>query len=199
MNQDIFQEGIEYLLSVETKFKKLVPKEEIKFFLRPPGFEGICSLVIEQQISVAAAESIKNKVFHLMDSVCSSKFIVLGESLLRNAGLSRPKINYLKGIAEYEISGKLEFNKINAMNDDEAREYLCRLKGIGNWTADCYLMACLGRQDIWPIGDIGLQEGVRKLKNLTVRPDINEMIAIADDWRPYRSVAANLLWRDYDE
>ena len=199
MNHDISQEGIKYLLSVETKFKKLVPKEEIKFFLRPPGFEGICSLVIEQQISVAAAESIKNKVFHLMDNVCSSKFIDLEESLLRSAGLSRPKINYLKGIAEHEISGKLEFNKINVMDDDEAREYLCRLKGIGNWTADCYLMACLGRQDIWPIGDIGLQEGVRKLKNLTARPDINEMIAIADDWRPYRSVAANLLWRDYDE
>ena len=199
MNQDIFQEGIEYLLSVETKFKKLIPKEEIKFFLRPTGFEGICSLVIEQQISVAAAESIKNKVFHLMDNVCSSKFIDLEESLLRSAGLSRPKINYLKGIAEHEISGKLEFNKINVMDDDEAREYLCRLKGIGNWTADCYLMACLGRQDIWPIRDIGLQEGVRKLKNLTVRPDINEMIAIANDWRPYRSVAANLLWKDYDE
>ena len=199
MNQDIFQEGIEYLLSVERKFKKLVPKEKIKFFLRPSGFEGICSLVIEQQISVVAAESIKNKVFHLLDNVCSSKFIDLEESLLRSAGLSRPKINYLKGIAEHEISGKLEFNKINAMDDDEAREYLCRLKGIGNWTADCYLMACLGRQDIWPIGDIGLQEGVRKLKNLTQRPDINQMIAIADDWRPYRSVAANLLWRDYDE
>ena len=199
MNQDIFQEGIEYLLSVERKFKKLVPKEKIKFFLRPSGFEGICSLVIEQQISVVAAESIKNKVFHLLENVCSSKFIDLEESLLRSAGLSRPKINYLKGIAKHEISGKLEFNKINAMDDDEAREYLCRLKGIGNWTADCYLMACLGRQDIWPIGDIGLQEGVRKLKNLTVRPDINEMIAIADDWRPYRSVAANLLWRDYDE
>ena len=199
MNQDIFQEGIKYLLSVETKFKKLVPKEEIKFFLRPSGFEGICSLVIEQQISVAAAESIKNKVFHHMDNVCSSKFIGLEESLLRSAGLSGPKINYLKGIAEHEISGKLEFNKINVMDDDEAREYLCRLKGIGNWTADCYLMACLGRQDIWPIGDIGLQEGVRKLKNLTVRPDINEMIAIANDWRPYRSVAANLLWKDYDE
>ncbi len=199
MNQDIFQEGIEYLLSVERKFKKLVPKEKIKFFLRPSGFEGICSLVIEQQISVVAAESIKNKVFHLLDNVCSSKFIDLEESLLRSAGLSRPKINYLKGIAKHEISGKLEFNKINAMDDDEAREYLCRLKGIGNWTADCYLMACLGRRDIWPIGDIGLQEGVRKLKNLTVRPNINEMITIADDWRPYRSVAANLLWRDYDE
>lgn len=199
MNQDIFQEGIEYLLSVERKFKKLVPKEKIKFFLRPSGFEGICSLVIEQQISVVAAESIKNKVFHLLDNVCSSKFIDLEESLLRSAGLSGPKINYLKGIAKHEISGKLEFNKINAMDDDEAREYLCRLKGIGNWTADCYLMACLGRRDIWPIGDIGLQEGVRKLKNLTVRPNINEMITIADDWRPYRSVAANLLWRDYDE
>ena len=199
MNQKIFQEGIKYLLSVEVKFKKLVPKDKINFFLRPSGFEGICSLVIEQQISVAAAESIKSKVFDLMENVCSSEFIDLNEILLRNAGLSRPKINYLKGIAEQEIFGKLEFNKINMMNDEDACKYLCQLKGIGSWTADCYLMACLGRQDIWPVGDIGLQEGVKRLKNLEERPSLDEMVVIASRWRPYRSVAANLLWREYDD
>tara|TARA_B100000676_G_C17751047_1_gene666504 strand:+ start:197 stop:796 length:600 start_codon:yes stop_codon:yes gene_type:complete len=199
MNQRIFQEGIKYLVSVENRFIKLIPKGSINFFLRPSGFEGICALVIEQQISVAAANSIKNKIFNLMQNITSREFINLNEKLLRNAGLSRPKINYLKGIAENEVSKKFDFNKIQLMSDDEARDYLCGLKGIGEWTADCYLMACLGRQDIWPLADIGLQEGVKKLMNLKQRPDQNKMLHLAKKWRPYRSVAANLLWNDYDD
>ena len=199
MNQKIFQDGIKYLVSVENRFIKLIPKGSINFFLRPSGFEGICALVIEQQISVAAANSIKNKIFNLMQNITSKEFINLNEKLLRNAGLSRPKINYLKGIAENEVSKKFDFNKIQLMSDDEARDYLCGLKGIGEWTADCYLMACLGRQDIWPLADIGLQEGVKKLMNLKQRPDQNKMLHLAKKWRPYRSVAANLLWNDYDD
>tara|TARA_Y100001936_G_scaffold158945_1_gene155359 strand:+ start:666 stop:1265 length:600 start_codon:yes stop_codon:yes gene_type:complete len=199
MNQRIFQEGIKYLVSVENRFIKLIPKGSINFFLRPSGFEGICALVIEQQISVAAANSIKNKIFNLMQNITSKEFINLNEKLLRNAGLSRPKINYLKGIAENEVCKKFDFNKIQLMSDDEARDYLCGLKGIGEWTADCYLMACLGRQDIWPLADIGLQEGVKKLMNLKQRPDQNKMLHLAKKWKPYRSVAANLLWNDYDD
>ena len=199
MNQRIFQEGIKYLVSVENRFIKIIPKGSINFFLRPSGFEGICALVIEQQISVAAANSIKNKIFNLMQNITSKEFINLNEKLLRNAGLSRPKINYLKGIAENEVCKKFDFNKIQLMSDDEARDYLCGLKGIGEWTADCYLMACLGRQDIWPLADIGLQEGVKKLMNLKQRPDQNKMLHLAKKWRPYRSVAANLLWNDYDD
>ena len=198
MNQRIFQEGIKYLVSVENRFIKLVPKHSINFFLRPSGFEGICALVIEQQISVAAANSIKNKIFKLMQNISSKEFINLNEKVLRSAGLSRPKINYLKGIAENEVCKKFDFNKIQLLSDDEARDYLCELKGIGEWTADCYLMACLGRQDIWPLADIGLQEGVKKLLNLKQRPDQNKMIQLAKEWKPYRSVAANLLWNDYD-
>ena len=199
MNQKIFQDGIKYLVSVENRFIKLIPEGSINFFLRPSGFEGICALVIEQQISVAAANSIKNKIFNLMQNITSKEFINLNEKVLRNAGLSRPKINYLKGIAENEVSKKFDFNKIQLMSDDEARDYLCGLKGIGEWTADCYLMACLGRQDIWPLADIGLQEGVKKLMNLKQRPDQNKMLHLAKKWRPYRSVAANLLWNDYDD
>lgn len=199
MNQKIFQDGIKYLVSVENRFIKLIPEGSINFFLRPSGFEGICALVIEQQISVAAANSIKNKIFNLMQNITSKEFINLNEKVLRNAGLSRPKINYLKGIAENEVCKKFDFNKIQLMSDDEARDYLCGLKGIGEWTADCYLMACLGRQDIWPLADIGLQEGVKKLMNLKQRPDQNKMLHLAKKWKPYRSVAANLLWNDYDD
>ena len=166
--------------------------------MRPKGFKGICALVIEQQISVKAAESIKKRVFNLMESVNAKNFLQLDINLLREAGISRPKINYLAGVAEHERSGQFDFDALETMSDEEARKSLVQMKGIGSWTADCYLMACLGRQDIWPVGDIGLQEGVRRLRDLKERPNVEDMTCLAREWRPFRSVAANLLWADYD-
>ena len=198
MNKQILNEGIKHLTSVEPNFKCFIPDHEIDFFSRPKGFEGICALVIEQQISVKAAESIKKRVFNLMDSVNAINFLQLDINLLREAGISRPKINYLAGVAEHERSGQFDFDALETMSDEEARKSLVQMKGIGSWTADCYLMACLGRQDIWPVGDIGLQEGVRRLRDLKERPNVEDMTCLAREWRPFRSVAANLLWADYD-
>ena len=198
MNQQILNEGIKHLVSVEPNFKRFVPDHQIEFFLRPKGFKGICALVIEQQISVKAAESIKKRVFNLMESVNAESFLQLNKNLLREAGLSRPKINYLTGVAEQESSEQFSFDDLKKMSDEDARKSLESMKGIGSWTADCYLMACLGRQDIWPVGDIGLQEGVRRLKDLKERPNVEDMTCLAREWRPFRSVAANLLWADYD-
>ena len=198
MKQTTIREGIKHLLSTEPGFQNFVPHEKIELFLRPAGFEGICALVIEQQISVAAANSIKKRVFGLMKKVNARDFLKLKDDIIRNAGLSRPKINYLKGVAEKEVNGQFNFAHLEKLNDKDAHDYLCQLKGIGSWTADCYLMACLGRADIWPVGDIGLQESVKKLKNLKERPSVEDMTSIARDWRPFRSVAANLLWADYD-
>ncbi len=199
MNQEIYQEGLKHLLQVEPNFKKFNPAKEINFFLRPEGFEGIASLVIEQQISVQAAESIKKRVFKLMQNISSKEFLKLNEIDLREAGLSRPKISYLHGVACLESDGILNFDDIKKLDDLSARKELCKIRGIGEWTADCYLMASLGRSDIWPVGDIGLQESVRKLKNLKERPNVEDMTSLAREWRPFRSIAANLLWADYDE
>ena len=199
MNQEIYQEGLKHLLQVEPNFKKFNPAKEINFFLRPEGFEGIASLVIEQQISVQAAESIKKRVFKLMQNISSKEFLKLNEIDLREAGLSRPKISYLHGVACLESNGILNFDDIKKLDDLSARKELCKIRGIGEWTADCYLMASLGRSDIWPVGDIGLQESVRKLKNLKERPNVEDMTSLAREWRPFRSIAANLLWADYDE
>ena len=198
MNQQILNKGIKHLLSVEPNFTHFVPDHQIEFFLRPKGFKGICALVIEQQISVKAAESIKKRVFNLMENVNAKNFLQLDRNLLREAGISRPKINYLAGVAEQESTGQFNFDDLETMSDEEARKSLEKMKGIGSWTADCYLMACLGRQDIWPVGDIGLQEGVRRLKDLKERPNVEDMTCLAREWRPFRSVAANLLWADYD-
>lgn len=199
MNQEIYQDGLKHLLQVEPNFKKFNPAKEINFFLRPEGFEGIASLVIEQQISVQAAESIKKRVFKLMQNISSNEFLKLNEIDLREAGLSRPKISYLHGVACLESDGILNFDDIKKLDDLSARKELCKIRGIGEWTADCYLMASLGRSDIWPVGDIGLQESVRKLKNLKERPNVEDMTSLAREWRPFRSIAANLLWADYDE
>jgi DNA-3-methyladenine glycosylase II len=199
MNQKIYQDGLKHLLQVEPNFKKFNPAKEINFFLRPEGFEGIASLVIEQQISVQAAESIKKRVFNLMQNISSKEFLKLHEIDLREAGLSRPKISYLHGVACLESDGILNFDDIKKLDDLSARKELCKIRGIGEWTADCYLMASLGRSDIWPVGDIGLQESVRKLKNLKERPNVEDMTSLAREWRPFRSIAANLLWADYDE
>ena len=198
MNQQLLNQGIKHLVSVEPNFIRFVPDQQIEFFLRPKGFKGICALVIEQQISVKAAESIKKRVFNLMESVSAKSFLQLDINLLRKAGISRPKINYLTGVAEQERTGQFDFADLETMSDEEARKSLEEMKGIGSWTADCYLMACLGRQDIWPVGDIGLQEGVRRLKDLKERPNVEDMTYLAREWRPFRSVAANLLWADYD-
>ena len=198
MKQTTIREGIKHLLSTEPGFQNFVPHKKIELFLRPAGFEGICALVIEQQISVAAANSIKKRVFGLMKKVNAKEFLKLEDDKIRNAGLSRPKISYLRGIAEEEVYGQFNYKHLEKLNDEDAHDYLCQLKGIGSWTADCYLMACLGRPDIWPVGDIGLQESVKKLKNLKERPSVEDMTSIARDWRPFRSVAANLLWADYD-
>ena len=133
-----------------------------------------------------------------MENVNAKSFLQLDKYHLREAGISRPKINYLAGVAEQESTGQFNFDDLERMSDEDARKSLEEMKGIGSWTADCYLMACLGRQDIWPVGDIGLQESVRRLKDLKERPNVEDMTCLAREWRPFRSVAANLLWADYD-
>lgn len=198
MNKETFSAGVKHLVSVEPNFERFIPNQQIDFFVRPSGFEGICSLIIEQQISVKAANSIRKRVFGLMKRVCAHDFLANDPKYFKLAGLSGPKIKYLTNIAENILTGKLALDKLHDMSDEEAKKYLCLQKGIGAWTADCYLMASLGREDIWPIGDIGLQEGVRRLKDLKERPSIEDMTFLAREWRPFRSVAANLLWADYD-
>ena len=198
MNSLDYEEGVKHLLKVEPAFKNIIPKTKISFFLRPEGFEGMASLIIEQQLSVKAADTIKKRVFGLMTKIASRNYLNLSQDSLKACGLSRQKINYLSIVANAEISGDLNYEAISIMSDNDAQKELCKLKGIGPWTADCYLMACLGRPDIWPVGDIGLQEGVRRLKHLKERPTIEDMTSIASDWRPFRSIAANILWADYD-
>jgi DNA-3-methyladenine glycosylase II len=117
--------------------------------------------------------------------------------MLRTFGLSRPKALYVQGIAEAEASGTIDFAHLETLSDEEAIEKLTELKGVGLWTAEVYLMFCEGRTDLFPAGDLALQEGFRLAARKKNRPSEKNLYALAERWHPNRGVAANLLWSYY--
>ena len=165
---------------------------------RPPGFEGLTAVVVAQQLSVAAARSIQRKLEDAFDGPPGPQALLAADAAhLRAAGLSAPKIRTLKGIAAALVSGAVDLAHVEGMEADAAAEYLTRLPGIGTWTADIYLLFCLGRGDAFPHGDLALQVAVGDAFGLPGRASAVGLQAIAEDWRPFRGVAAHLLWAYY--
>ncbi len=169
-----------------------------KPFKRKKGFEGLVQLITEQQLSVVSAKAIFDRLKKLLPTFNPENFLKETELNLKSTGLSRPKISYCRSLAKNIISGELSFSHIHKMNDEDLKKSLCKIKGIGNWTAECYMLASLNRRDIWPAKDIGLQVAVQRTKHLKKRPTEDEMIEIGSKWKPYRSIVANVLWASYD-
>ena len=167
-------------------------------FKRPKGFEGLVRLITEQQLSVASAKAIFLRIKKLTPVFSPRKFLKISNSNLKKTGLSGPKINYCNILANEILSGELSFRSLHKLNDDELKKRLCNIKGIGEWTAECYMLASLGRKDIWPVKDLGLQAAIKEIKNLDSRPDEKEMYELAISWKPYRSIVANVLWASHD-
>ena len=162
------------------------------------GFPTIIHIICTQQVSTAAGETIFQRVVQACGGKITPKAILgLQEPGLRGCGLSGPKARYALGAAEAVVAGTLDFDALHAADDDGARAMLTALKGIGNWSADIYLMFAMGRPDVWPVADLALQHGVRLLHGKRARPSLEAMAKAAESWRPYRSGAAILLWRYY--
>ena len=125
------------------------------------------------------------------------RFVELGEGYLRGLGVTRQKSAYLLHLAASIVNGELSFRKLARMNDEEARVALTRIKGIGSWSADVYLLMAMRRADVWPAGDLALAVAMKDLHGLTKRPGPDELEAIAERWRPHRAVAARMLWQYY--
>jgi len=158
----------------------------------------LVQLITEQQLSVVSAKAIFDRLKKLLPTFDPESFLKETDLNLKSTGLSRPKIGYCRSLAKNIISGDLSFSLIHKMNDEDLKKTLCRIKGIGNWTAECYMLASLNRRDIWPVKDIGLQVAVQRTKHLKKRPTEDEMIEIGSKWKPYRSIVANVLWASYD-
>lgn len=164
---------------------------------RASGFAGLAEIIAFQQISVDAARAIWTRVEAALGPISAEAMRATDPVVLKQAGLSRPKVTTLAAIAEAVASGTLPLDDLGRMTAEEAHAALVAVKGIGPWTADIYLLSCLGHPDAWPVGDIALQQATADLLSLPARPSAWELGRIGERWRPYRAVAARLLWAFY--
>jgi len=170
---------------------------------RPPlrrregGFAGLAQIIVSQQVSVASAAAIHGRLVAIGDPFDHAAVLRARKDKLVRVGLSNAKIKTLKAIAKAMHGNEIDLAALADMPADDAHAALTRLHGIGPWTADVYLLACIGHADAWPAGDIALQEAARVAFGLPARPSTKEMGPLAEPWRPYRAVAARLLWSYY--
>lgn len=164
---------------------------------REPGFTGLAAIIVAQQLSVASARAIWAKVEVGLSPLSPVSVANASDEAMRACGLSAPKIRTLRAIARAALEEGLDFSALETMPPDEAHARLVTIKGVGPWTADIYLLFCLGQADAFPAGDLALQEAARIAYGLPERPDVKTFTAFAERWRPWRGVAAKTLWAYY--
>jgi DNA-3-methyladenine glycosylase II len=164
---------------------------------RPPGFETLVAIVLEQQVSLASGAAALGRLRAAAGAVEPPAVVRLGEDGARAAGLTRQKARYVVGLAEAALDGRFDAGALERADDDEARVALVALLGVGRWTADIYLLMALLRPDVWPDGDLALAGAMRRAKTLPALPTAAEQRRIAEPWRPWRAVGARLLWHAY--
>jgi DNA-3-methyladenine glycosylase II len=164
---------------------------------REPGFHGLAGIVMGQQLSVASAAAIWGRLTLALDPLHAEAVLAASDDTLRAAGLSGPKIRALRAIAEAVRSGALPLEALATMEAEAAHAALTAVKGFGPWTADVYLLFCLGHPDIFPAGDLALQEAARLALRMRKRPDERKLRKLAARWQPWRGVAAMVLWSHY--
>jgi len=164
---------------------------------RRPGFATLIKIILEQQISLSSAKAINYKLHKNIKPFTPARFLELGISNLKKMGVTRQKSLYCINVAEAVTDNKFSFTSLNKLDDYNTRQILMQIKGVGSWTADIYLLMALRRPDIWPKGDIALGKSMKKVKRLKKMPSYEEQLRVAEIWRPYRSVAARMLWQHY--
>ena len=164
---------------------------------RASGFTTLVHIILEQQVSLKSAKSMLVRLQTAIEPFTPLRFIQLGDAYFRSLGVTRQKSAYLLHLSECIVNGELSFTKLARMSDDEARLVLTRVKGIGLWSADVYLLMAMRRPDIWPAGDLALAVAMKDLTGLPHRPGPEELERLAEQWRPHRAVAARMLWQFY--
>jgi DNA-3-methyladenine glycosylase II len=164
---------------------------------REPGFSTLVHIILEQQVSLASAKAAFVKLKEALPELNPDSFLTLDHASLKAIGFSGQKGRYCRALAAAVIEGSLDLEALPSLEDEEVREELVRVTGIGPWTADIYLLMALGRPDIWPRGDLALVKAVQELKGLDAPPTRDEFRDLGEPWRPWRSVAVRLLWHHY--
>ncbi|MEX2280655.1 MAG: DNA-3-methyladenine glycosylase 2 family protein [Acidimicrobiia bacterium] len=165
-------------------------------FRRPPTFATLVLLILEQQVSLSSAAAAYRRLA-AAGPIDPESLLGLDDVTLREFGFSRQKTRYARVLAQATASGDLALERLADLTDDEVRSALTSIPGIGPWTADVFLLSCLARPDVWPVGDRALQVGCSEVLDLTTVPGPTELAQIGDRWRPLRSTAAQLVWHHY--
>ena len=194
-SQECISEGLAALAKLEPKFNQIIKTiEEIPVRRTSGGFDRLLSNIVSQQLSVAAADAIWNKI-ELAGLNKIQKIRKVSDQELRDVGLSKQKIKYVRSLANANIN----YRSLKTMPTLQVVNELTQVSGIGNWTAEIYAMFSLGRADVFAPGDLALQEATRILFNLPERPSEKDLRSMAKDWSPWQAVAARLLWSYYNQ
>jgi DNA-3-methyladenine glycosylase II len=164
---------------------------------REPGFAGLAAIIVSQQVSSASASAIFGRLEARIVPLEAARLAEASEETLRACGLSAPKIRALRAVAAAIVEGALDLAGLAGLDAEDAHKALVTVKGVGPWTADIFLLFCLGHPDAFPAGDLALQEAAKLALNLKRRPDAARLERIAERWRPLRGVAARMLWAYY--
>jgi DNA-3-methyladenine glycosylase II len=164
---------------------------------RPAGFGTLLNIILEQQVSLASAKACFDKLTAHLGDVNPAALLTLSDADLKTIGFSRQKTAYARHLSEAIIDKHINLDGLHKLSDTDVKAELIKLKGVGEWTSDIYLLMALLRPDVMPRGDIALHEAYRKLTGAEKRPSSDEFIAMTEKWKPYRSVAARLLWHFY--
>ena len=164
---------------------------------RPASFQTLILFILEQQVSLASAYAAFKKLKQRIGFVTPAKILSLSDAELRACYFSRQKIIYARELANAVQGKQLDLKKLNDKHEDEVRQELKKIKGIGDWTVDVYLMHSMQRTDLFPLGDIALVNSLKEVKQLHPKISKEEMLLIAEPWRPYRTIASMILWHAY--
>lgn len=198
LTDESYRKGVTELSQRDSDLAYVVSKwGNPPFWTHSIGFPGIVMAILAQQVSLESANAAFGKLEELTGSVAPEQFLSLAADTLRAIGFSRQKASYVRGVAHGIMCGELDLGALEHMNNDDARKRLTSVRGIGGWTAETYLLFSLRRSDVWPSGDLALAKAIQELRGLAAMPRFEVVDEIAYDWRPWRAVAARILWHHY--
>ncbi len=200
---DTLKEGATHLATVDPVLKQVIDNAPLPSFTPHHNYyQELVESIVSQQLSVKAAATILKRFKSLFMSEFPSPDEILDEEIetFRSVGLSRQKATYIRDLAQKVIDGSVKFDHLDALSNQEVIDELIQIKGVGLWTVHMFLMFCMGRLDVLPIGDLGIKNGMQKLYNLEVKPEPVEMEAIAakNNWAPYQTLASWYIWHSLD-
>jgi DNA-3-methyladenine glycosylase II len=197
-HQDNFTHLCDVLSKKDTHLRAIIKRHGYPpMWTRPNTFQTLVLTILEQQVSLASAYAAFKKLKLKTGYVTPAKLLRLTDEEMRACYFTRQKMGYARGLAEAVVKQKINLKKLATLPDEEVREILIQLKGIGHWTIDVYLMHALQRTDLFPLGDIALVNSLKETKGLPKDTSKEAMLKIAEPWRPYRTIASMILWHSY--